>query len=86
MGTQPVKKSQFKDMIGTWKMRNGNKVRISAHCVTTIDGILFQGWVGDLEDKLSYWDEEGNHFKYREFDLIELGRGENKDKFDIKHY
>lgn len=65
--------SKQNSFVGVWKMRNGNIIHVKGYCATTIDGSLFSGWYGELGEMLMFWDDNGKHIRFKQFDLMTRG-------------
>jgi hypothetical protein len=65
------------DFSGQWIMKNGQLVTIHHHGTTTDkDGILLEGvWIGEIDHKLTYWDNDGKHLTDDKYNLMERPRG-----------
>lgn len=66
------------DFTGTWIMKNGKTVEIKMHGNSTDKdtGVLLEGvWIGEIDHKLTFWDNDGKHLTDDQFNLMERPRG-----------
>jgi hypothetical protein len=82
-----TKPEQKLSLLGTWKLRSGQTVKIALHGVLWDKELKdhFTCWIGSIGNDLHGWNNDGNHLWNREFDLIERGGGDSGDVFVKKH-